>query len=54
MNFNDISVGQIITFITSTGIITGFSYKIFSLFNQVKINKENIKWKKSCLKIGNN
>ena len=43
MNFNDISVGQIITFITSTGIIAGFSYKVFSLFNQVKINKENIK-----------
>lgn len=43
MNIEDITVGQIITFIASVGAISAFAYKIFSLFNQVKINKESIK-----------
>lgn len=42
MNFDSITIGQIVTFITSTGIIFSFLYKIFSLFNQVKLNTKSI------------
>lgn len=41
-DFNALSVGTIISFITGTGIIAGFMYKIFSLFNQVKKNEISV------------
>lgn len=40
MNFENITIGQIITFVTSIGIICGFFYKIFSLFNDMKETKK--------------
>lgn len=43
MSFENISIGQIVTFITIVGVICGFAYKIFSFFNQVKQNKDDIK-----------
>lgn len=43
MNFNELSVGQIVTFITSTGIIAGFLFKIFLVFSQVKQNTQMVK-----------
>lgn len=42
MDFNNITVGQIVVAITSIGIICAFLFKIFSLFNQVKENKKKI------------
>lgn len=42
MNINDISIGQIVTFITSVGIIAGFCYKFFSSFQQIKTNTKDI------------
>ena len=35
MNFNDLNVGDIVVFITAIGVICGFFYKVFSLFNKV-------------------
>lgn len=43
MDFNSVSVGQIVVFITSTGVICGFLFKIFSLFSQVKQNTQMVK-----------
>lgn len=42
MNFNDFTMAQIIEFIIGVGVIAGFCYKIFSVFNQVKINTKDI------------
>lgn len=42
MNFEEINIGQIIGFITGTGIIAGFLFKIFSVFNQVNQNTKAI------------
>lgn len=35
MNFNEMTVGDIVVLITSLGVICGFFYKVFSLFNKV-------------------
>ena len=43
MNFNEITVGEIVTFITITGVICGFAYKIFSFFYKVNQNEKDIK-----------
>ena len=43
MNFNDVTVGEIVTFITITGVICGFAYKIFSFFSKVNQNEKDIK-----------
>lgn len=43
MNFNDITMGEIVTFITVVGVICGFAYKIFSFFNKVNQNEKDIK-----------
>lgn len=40
MNFENITIGQIISFITCVGVICGFFYKIFSLFNDMKETKK--------------
>ena len=42
MDFNNITVGQIAVAITTIGIICGFLFKIFSLFNKVKENEKEI------------
>lgn len=43
MNFNEITVGEIVTFITITGVICGFAHKIFSFFSKVNQNEKDIK-----------
>lgn len=43
MNFNEITIGEIVTFITVTGVICGFAYKIFSFFNRVNQAEKDIK-----------
>lgn len=40
MSFENITIGQIITFITCVGIICGFFYKTFALFNDIKETKK--------------
>ena len=42
MDFNNITVGQIVVAIASIGAICAFLFKIFSLFTQVKQNKKDI------------
>ena len=42
MNFNDLTVSDIIVFITSIGIICGFFYKLFSLFSDIKNTKKSV------------
>ena len=42
MDFNSLTIKDILTFIVGVGIICGFFYKLFSFFNQVNANKDNI------------
>lgn len=42
MDFNSLTIRDIITFIVGVGIICGFFYKLFSFFQQVNTNKDNI------------
>lgn len=42
VDFNTLTIGNVISFVTGTGIIAGFMYKIFSLFNQVKKNEISV------------
>lgn len=42
MNFNSISIGGIVTAITSVGIIVAFMFKLFSLFSEVKQDTRSI------------
>lgn len=40
MSFENITIGQIIGFITCIGVICGFFYKVFSLFTDMKETKK--------------
>lgn len=42
MNFNDITIGDIIVMITAMGVICGFFYKLFSVFNDIKNTKKSV------------
>jgi membrane-bound lytic murein transglycosylase MltF len=42
MDFNSLTVGQIVALVTSVGIIFTVGYKIFQTINQVEINKKDI------------
>lgn len=42
MNFENITIGQIVVAITSIGVICAFLFKIFSVINEVKENKKEI------------
>lgn len=42
MSFNSMTVGQIVTAITSVGIISAFMFKLFSLFSEVKQDTRSI------------
>lgn len=42
MNFNDISIGELVVAITSIGIICGFLFKVFNALNQINVNAKRI------------
>ena len=42
MDFNSLTIKDILTFIVGVGIICGFFYKLFNFFNQVTTNRDNI------------
>ena len=42
MDFNNITIGQVVVALASIGAICAFLFKIFSLFAQVKENKKQI------------
>lgn len=50
MDFEGITIKEIIVFITAMGLIAGFCYKIFSFFHQVKMNSTDIKEMKKKIK----
>lgn len=43
MDFNSITIKEVVIFITAMCVIAGFCFKIFSFFQQVNTNTENIK-----------
>lgn len=42
MDFNNITIGEIVVAITAIGVVSGFLFKVFSALNQINENRKNI------------
>lgn len=49
--FENFTLGQIATSLATIGVICGFLYKIFSAFNQIKSNKDEVDKLKAKFKL---